>query len=83
MYLELVDDRVRQRRRRIVLSWIAAAATCGYLFPWAVATTRGSAGATSIGLINLAFGWTVVGWFLALYLAGRRHRVVGVRVLEV
>ncbi|GAA4822464.1 superinfection immunity protein [Nocardioides caeni] len=80
MYLELVSDRRQRRRRRILLTWLAAAGTCGYLLPWAVATTRGKAGADVLGLANLVLGWTVVGWLVVFVLACRRHGIAGLRV---
>ncbi|KRB73331.1 hypothetical protein ASE01_21615 [Nocardioides sp. Root190] len=80
MYVELVSDRLHHRLRRVLIAWLASIATCGYLFPWAVATTRGKADADAIGFLNLALGWTVVGWLLALALACRRHGIAGLRV---
>jgi hypothetical protein len=82
MYLELVSDRHRHRLRRVLLAWLATFATCGYLFPWAVATTRGKANADAIGCLNLALGWTVVGWVVALGLACGRHGIAGLRVVD-
>ena len=82
MYLELVSDRQRRRLRRVLLTWLAAAMTCGYLLPWAVATTRGKANAGAIGVLNAALGWTVVGWIVALGLACGRHGIAGLRVTD-
>ena len=82
MYLELVSDRHRRRLRRVLLTWLAAAMTCGYLLPWAVATTRGKANAGAIGVLNLALGWTVVGWIVALGLACGRHGIAGLRITD-
>lgn len=82
MYLELVTDHRRRRLRRILLTWFATFCTCGYLFPWAVATTRGKANADAIGLINFAFGWTVIGWFVALGQACKGHRLAGLRITD-
>ena len=80
MYLELVNDQQRRRLGRAVVSWLATFATCGYLFPWAVATTRGKANADAIGFLNLALGWTVIGWLLALAMALRGHGISGIRI---
>lgn len=80
MYIELVSDRQQRRRRRILFSWLAALGTCGYLLPWAMATTRGKASADVIGVINLVLGWTVIGWVIAFVLACRGHGVAGLRV---
>lgn len=82
MYLELVSDRLQRRFRRVLLSWVATVATCGYLFPWAVATTRGKANADAIGFLNLALGWTLVGWLVALGMACKRHGIAGLRITD-
>lgn len=80
MYLEVVTDEQRAGLRRLALTWALTLATCGYLFPWAVATTRGKSNAGAIGVLNLALGWTVVGWLVALGLALGRHRIAGLRI---
>lgn len=79
MYLEIVTDK-QDRARQALVSWVATFATCGYLLPWAIATTRGKANAPAIGAINFFAGWTVVGWFVALGMAVGSHRVSGLRV---
>lgn len=79
MYLEVVTDK-QDRARLALFAWAATFGTCGYLLPWAVATTRGKANADVIGLLNLLTGWTVVGWFVALGMAVGRHRIAGLRV---
>ena len=79
MYLELVTDR-QDRARQALFAWAATFGTCGYLLPWAIATTRGKANAPLIGTINLFAGWTVIGWFVALSMAVGRHRVAGLKV---
>lgn len=80
MYVELVSDRRARRRRRVLLSWVAAAGTCGYLLPWAIATTRGKANADVVGFVNLVLGWTIIGWFVAFVLACRGHGIAGLRI---
>lgn len=82
MYLELVSDRLQRRLRRVLLSWLLTLCTCGYLFPWAVATTRGKSNADAIGVVNLALGWTVIGWIVAFAMACGRHRIAGLRLSE-
>lgn len=82
MYLELVSDQHRRRFRRVLLTWLATFCTCGYLFPWAVATTRGKANADAIGIVNLALGWTVIGWFVALGRACKSHGIAGLRITD-
>ncbi len=82
MYVELVSDHHRRRLRHVLLSWCAALMTCGYLFPWAVAVTRGKANAGAIGFLNLTLGWTIVGWLVALTMAWRGHGIAGLRITE-
>ncbi|KAA1426664.1 superinfection immunity protein [Nocardioides antri] len=79
MYLEIVTDK-QDRARQALVSWMATFFTCGYLLPWAIATTRGKSNAPLIGAVNLFTGWTVVGWFVALGMAVGEHRVAGLRV---
>jgi len=79
MYLEIVTDR-QDRARQALFAWAATFATCGYLLPWAIATTRGKANAELIGAINFFAGWTVIGWFAALTMAVGGHRVAGLKV---
>jgi hypothetical protein len=40
-----------------------------YLMPSIIAFTRGKANAGSVLVTNLFFGWTVVGWVVALAIA--------------
>lgn len=79
MYVEVVTDK-QDRARQALVAWAATLATCGYLTPWAIATTRGKANAPLVGAINLFAGWTVVGWFIALGMAVGTHRVSGYRL---
>lgn len=79
MYLEIVTDK-QDRARQALIAWAATLFTCGYLLPWAIATTRGKANAPVIGAINFFTGWTVIGWFVALGMAVGSHRVAGLRV---
>ncbi len=43
--------------------------TAFYFLPAIVAAARHTHNATGILLINIFFGWTVVGWFIALLMA--------------
>ena len=61
----------------IVLAWIAAVLTFGYMLPWAIAATRGRSNQAAIGIIDLLLGWTFVGWIVALVMACQAHQVVG------
>jgi hypothetical protein len=40
-----------------------------YFLPAIIAAARHTHNATGIVLLNLFFGWTVVGWFVALLMA--------------
>ncbi len=54
----------------------ALAALTIYLIPWSVALVRRSRRTTAVFWVNLLLGWTVVGFFFALYMAidsERRH----------
>ena len=53
----------------IVVAWIVAVLTAGYMLPWAIAATRDKTNALAIAMINLFLGWTVVGWAAALIMA--------------
>jgi len=52
------------------------AALAAYLAPALVAAGRGHPDTLAIGVVNLAFGWTMLGWVVALAWActGRRNR---------
>lgn len=58
----------------VVLAWIVAACTLGYMLPWAVAETRGKSNSGAIALVNLLLGWTFVGWIVALVMACTSHQ---------
>lgn len=45
-----------------------------YCLPWSIALHREHPRAGIIALINLALGWTLIGWLLALVLATERFR---------
>jgi hypothetical protein len=40
-----------------------------YFLPCVVASSRGSASGGSVFLVNLLFGWTLIGWLIALVMA--------------
>lgn len=37
-----------------------------YMFPFLIAVFRGHLGKWSIMVVNLALGWTFIGWFICL-----------------
>ncbi|MDI1288349.1 MAG: superinfection immunity protein [bacterium] len=58
-----------------VVSLIVAILTAGYMAPWAVAAIR-DVRHWSVFWINLLFGWTIIGWIIALVMALRAQRLV-------
>lgn len=60
-----------------VVSWVLVFFSYGYLLPWAIAATRGKSNHWTIFWINLLFGWTIVGWVIALILAFGQHKSLG------
>ncbi len=58
-----------------VVAVIIAIVTAGYMLPWAIACVR-DVRHWSVFWINLLFGWTIVGWIVALVLALRRQQFV-------
>lgn len=57
-------------------AWVWAILTVGYLFPWALAASRGASNSASIFWLNLLTGWTGIGWIAALVMASAKHQVV-------
>ena len=52
-----------------------------YFLPTLIA--RDKADATAIFLVNLLFGWTIIGWFIALIWACSAERYIPVRAVPV
>jgi len=59
----------------LVIAWIAAAFSVGYMLPWAIAASRGRSNQAAIGVLNLFLGWSFVGWVAALVMACQAHSV--------
>ena len=53
---------------------------CIYFLPWLFAIVRSKTGRTKVFLVNLAFGWTIIGWFIALGMAFRSDTVAAKRL---
>lgn len=51
---------------RKILLWMVALCSIGYLLPGVLASLRRHPAAGQIWLVNVMFGWTIVGWFWAL-----------------
>lgn len=72
--LVITDERTNAAT--IVIAWIVTVITAGYMFPWAVAATRGKSNTWAVGLVSFFFAWTVIGWVVALVMACLPHRPV-------
>lgn len=59
----------------LIIAWVGAAFTVGYLLPWAIAATRGRSNQAAIGVLNLFLGWSFIGWVAALVMACQSHSV--------
>jgi len=62
----------------VVIAWVVAVLTLGYMFPWAIAASRGKSNQAAVALINLFLGWTFAGWVVALVMACQAHQVAGI-----
>jgi hypothetical protein len=57
------------------MAWIVAVLTGLYMLPWAIAATRNLGNHVAIALINFLFGWTIIGWVIALVMACRAKKL--------
>ena len=53
----------------VVVAWVAAVLTLGYMLPWAIAASRRKSNTTLIAVINFLLGLSVIGWIVALVMA--------------
>ena len=60
----------------VVIAWLLAVLTGGYLLPWAIAATRNRSNVAAVALVDVFLGWTVVGWIVALVMACGSDRPV-------
>ena len=58
----------------VIIAWLVAIVTFGYMLPWAIAASRGMPNQLAIGLVNFLLGWTIVGWIVALVMAAAQKR---------
>lgn len=80
--------RVKMEQSDIMFMVMLAAGVMLYFLPLLVANSRGRDGQVWIGLSNLLFGWTVIGWFVLLIIAftgegkkDREHREKMIQLL--
>ena len=59
----------------IVIAWLVAVFTAGYMLPWAISATRSMPNHGGVFLVNLLLGWTIIGWVVALVMACAQRRV--------
>ncbi len=53
----------------IIIAWVIAVCTLGYMLPWAVSVYRNMPNNGAVALVNLLTGWTGIGWIGALIMA--------------
>lgn len=78
----MITDQRTYGTGHIVTAWIVTALTLGYTLPWAIATARGKATAGVIAAVSVLAGWTVVGWWVALFMALTPHRIVAAAPMQ-
>lgn len=67
----------------IIVAWVIAVITVGYMLPWAIAASRGKSNQLAVGLINFLLGWTFIGWVVALVMACGAHGALAVASVPV
>lgn len=55
----------------------------GYFLPWIIALLRGTRSNVGIFFINLLFGWTMIGWVIALIWAIVAERKTNAQIILV
>ena len=55
---------------------------CIYFAPWLVAMLRRKTGRAQVFIVNLVFGWTFIGWIIALVMAFGSDNVTNVTVVQ-
>ena len=69
VHSQVVTQPHRSSTAHLVIAWIVAVLTVGYMLPWAIAATRNKSNTAAIALINLLLGWSLVGWVVALVMS--------------
>lgn len=67
---------------QLIIAWVLAVLTLGYMLPWAIAATRGKSNSGAIGVLTFLLGWTVIGWVVALAMACGTHQAVSPVVVQ-
>lgn len=55
---------------------------CIYFAPWLVALGRRKTGRAQVFIVNLFFGWTLIGWVIALVMAFGTDQTTNVTVVQ-
>lgn len=69
VHTQVLAQPYRCSTAHIVIAWVVAVFTLGYMLPWAIAATRHKSNTAVIALINLLLGWSLVGWIVALVMS--------------
>jgi hypothetical protein len=59
----------RSSTAHLVCAWLAAVLSAGYMLPWAIGATRNKTNCVATALVNFFFGWSLIGWVIALVMA--------------
>jgi Superinfection immunity protein/Protein of unknown function (DUF2510) len=73
----IITDRRPVNGFVVVIAWVFAVLSLGYMLPWAIAATRGKSNQAAVGLISFFLGWSVIGWIAAMVMACQAHQVAG------
>ena len=73
---QLLVQPYRCSTAHVVIAWVCAVLTVGYLLPWAIGATRNRSNVAATALVNLLLGWSLVGWVVALVMACGSERPV-------
>jgi hypothetical protein len=74
-----ITDKRKMSDAHLALSILTSVLLLGYGIPWLIAAARGKSNVGVICAINLATGWTIIGWWVAFFMALTPHRVVAFR----
>ena len=69
VHTQVITQPYRSSTAHIVIAWVVAVLTLGYMLPWAIAATRNRSNTAVIALINALLGWSLAGWIVALVMS--------------